>query len=70
MDDENDPQPEAYLFGMIRGEHVYVPIEADYREGPGAAVGEGAYREGTEVAAREGVEEGADREGAGEDEFE
>jgi hypothetical protein len=30
MDDENDPQPEAYLFGMIRGEHVYVPEEGYY----------------------------------------
>jgi hypothetical protein len=42
MDGENDPrQPEEFLFGIIRGEHVYVHQGAD-REDPGVAVGEGA----------------------------
>jgi hypothetical protein len=44
--------------GMIRGEHVYVPQQGAYREDPGIAVGEGAYREG------------AEEEGVGEDERE
>jgi hypothetical protein len=41
MDGENDPhQPEEFLFGIIRGEHVYVPQEGADREGTGEGVGE------------------------------
>jgi hypothetical protein len=43
MDGENDPhQPEEFLFGIIHGEHVYVPQEGADREDPRVAVGEGA----------------------------
>jgi hypothetical protein len=56
MDGENDPhQPEEFLFGIIRGEHVYVPQEAADREDPGVAVEEGADREDPRVAVGEGV---------------
>jgi hypothetical protein len=49
MDGENDPhQPEEYLMGMTRGEHLYVPQEGADREDPRVAVGEGASREGAE----------------------
>jgi hypothetical protein len=55
MDGENDPrQPDEYIMGMIRGEHVYVPQQGAYREDLGIAVREGAYREG---AGEEGVRE-------------
>jgi hypothetical protein len=47
MDGENDPhQPEEFLMGMIRGEHLYVPQEGADREDPGVATGEGSSREG------------------------
>jgi hypothetical protein len=43
MDSENDPrQPKEFLFGIIRGEHIYVHQEGADREDPGVAVGEGA----------------------------
>jgi hypothetical protein len=55
MDGENDPcQPDEYIMGMIRGEHVYVPQQGAYREDLGIAVREGAYQEG---AREEGVRE-------------
>jgi hypothetical protein len=64
MDGENDPyQPKEFLFGIIRGEHVYVPQEGADREDPGVAVGEGIDREDPGVACGEG----AGREGAIED---
>jgi hypothetical protein len=54
MDDENDPhQPKEFLFGIIRGEHVYVPQEGADREDPGVAVGEGADQEGASEDVRE-----------------
>jgi hypothetical protein len=44
MDGENDPcQPDEYIMGMIRGEHVYVPQQGAYREDPHIAVEEYAY---------------------------
>jgi hypothetical protein len=47
MDGENDPQqPEEFFFGIIRGEHVYVPEEGADQEGTGVATGEGSGREG------------------------
>jgi hypothetical protein len=47
MDGENDPhQPEEYILGMIRGEHVYVPQQGAYQEDPSIAVGEDAGQEG------------------------
>jgi hypothetical protein len=62
MDGENDPShPEEFLYGMIRGENVYVHQEGADREDP-----EVAGREDPGVASREGVS----REGAGEDELE
>jgi hypothetical protein len=62
MDGENDPShPEEFLYGMIRGENVYVHQEGADREDPGVA-----GREDPRVAGREGV----GREGAGEDELE
>jgi hypothetical protein len=49
MDSENDPhQPEEFLMGIIRGEHLYVPQEGADREGTEVAVGEGFDREGAE----------------------
>jgi hypothetical protein len=67
MDSENDRhQPEEYIMGMTRGEHMYVPQQGAYREDPGVAIGEGAYREDPGVA----IGEGAGREGAREDERE
>jgi hypothetical protein len=46
MDDENDPhQPEEFLFGIIRGEHVYVPQEGADREGTGVGAGREGVRE-------------------------
>jgi hypothetical protein len=43
MDSQNDPhQPKEFLFGIIRGEHVYVHQEGADREDPRVAVGEGA----------------------------
>jgi hypothetical protein len=54
MDGENDPhQPEEYLMGMIRGEHLYVPQEGADREDPRVLVGEGAGREGAREDERE-----------------
>jgi hypothetical protein len=64
MDCENDPShPEEFLYGMIRGENVYVHQEGADREEPGVAGREGVGREGV---GREGV----GREGAREDELE
>jgi hypothetical protein len=43
MDGENDPhQPEEFLFGIIRGEHVYVHQEGADQEDPDVAIREGA----------------------------
>jgi hypothetical protein len=62
MDGENDPShPEEFLYGMIRGENVYVHLEGADREDPGVA-----GREDPRVAGREGV----GQEGAGEAELE
>jgi hypothetical protein len=47
MDGENDPrQPEEFLFGIIRGEHVYVHQEGGDREDPEVGFGEHAGQEG------------------------
>jgi hypothetical protein len=54
MEGENDQhQPEEYLMGMIRGEHLYVPQEGADREDPGVVVREGAGREGAGEDERE-----------------
>jgi hypothetical protein len=47
MDGENEPShPAEFLYGIIRGEHVYVHQEGADREVLGVAIGEGAGREG------------------------
>jgi hypothetical protein len=47
MDGENDPShPKEFLYGMIRGENVYVHQEGANREDPGVADREGVGREG------------------------
>jgi hypothetical protein len=56
MDGENDPhQLEEFLYDIIRDEHVYVPEEGADREGTGVAAGEGVGREG--VRGDEGEED-------------
>jgi hypothetical protein len=47
MDGENDPShPEEFLYGMIRGENIYVHQEGADREDPGVASQKGVGREG------------------------
>jgi hypothetical protein len=54
MDGENDPShPEEFLYGIIRGVHIYVHQEGADREDPRVASREGTGREGAGEDERE-----------------